>query len=182
MSGTTIVMRAGWGGATLSGASDSLRARVAAADAQLAREDAKLAREREILRSQWQEDAIVGSIRAAIERGETVDMHAAIRDGGVGRTRAEALAYYSAVGDLEDAREAARLRKQFHGWAPDAVSDALSADTSAHISVERGAARAAEAAGRDAHHRGRALERRRWETVQSARRLAAQDRRADGRF
>jgi len=106
----TLHYGAGWGAAD-NMMSHAIRARVGAADAQYEREAAAQRRERAERIETAREQAIRASIEAALERGEVVDIREAIRNGGVGRTRAEIVAYASAQMDREDAilrRQAAK--------------------------------------------------------------------------
>jgi hypothetical protein len=104
--------------------------RLADAEAQQARADAVAARERELAAEAWRSSQEAASIVLAAERGEPLDLRQALAQGGVGRTRAEALAYYSAVQDAEDAQVAARQAAEFRRW-----QQAQQADNSADTTV-----------------------------------------------
>ena len=108
----TVYMGGGFGGATRATMSDSLAARCAVADAQYAAESAHEQRVKAELAAVDETGAsITASILQAQDRGELVDMQQALRDGGVGRTRQEAIAWMSAQADLGDARMAGLARR-----------------------------------------------------------------------
>ena len=167
----TVRVRAGWGSASLVDASPSLRARCAAADAEERREAARLERERSALRAQLEADSIAASCFLAEQRGELLTRQDRLN--GVGRTKAEAIAFYSAQADLEDARivaaRAKRLREleveESAAWSGD-----LTAGKSPH-DLEMGA--------RAAKFRSKLAEELRWRkaAVAEARQIAAYDRR-----
>ena len=69
-------------------------------------------REREQYAEESYERAVHLSVVQARERGEAVDCRGAAR-GELGRTPAEAVAYISAMADIEDAKAAAWRRKEF---------------------------------------------------------------------
>ena len=100
----TVFVRGGFGSDYEGEAADSLRARIATADAEYDRQAARERHERDEQAAALREANVVASIRAAQERGELVDVRAAYRDGGVGRTPREAIEYASAMGDVEDMR------------------------------------------------------------------------------
>ena len=90
--------------------------------------------------------ALVASGVLAEQRGQWFTARE-VMAGAAGRTRAEVLAYAMAQADLEDAQQAARLRKA--GFTdPLAISEHFAADTSAphpgEARVERARARVAE--------------------------------------
>src|SRR5215213_1718972 len=130
-----ITAGGGWGddGLEAAGASDALRRRVAEADAQEARAAARADEERRLRTQQLQENAIAMSVRQAEERGEMITMHDRLH--GRGRTKAEALRYYSALGDLEDARRQAKVQREFQRWQQ-RESDSWSGDTTAPGEVD----------------------------------------------
>lgn len=107
----TVYMGGGFGGATRATMSDSLAARCAVADAQYAAESAHEQRVKAELAAVDEQTRIAASILQAQDRGELVDMRQALRDGGVGRTRQEAIAWMSAQADLGDARMAGLARR-----------------------------------------------------------------------
>src|SRR5215211_3217739 len=130
-----ITAGGGWGddGLAAAGASDALRRRVAEADAQEARQAARADQERRLRTQQLQENAIAMSVRQAEERGELLTMQDRLH--GVGRTRQESLEYFSAVQDLEDARQAAEAARRFRAWEQH-ESDVVSADVSAPTEID----------------------------------------------
>src|SRR5829696_7216421 len=66
-----------------------------------------------------------GVLSMAEERGELLTMRERME--GVGRTPSEAIAFYSAVADVEDRKRAAKLERQFREWRQ-RENDAASAD------------------------------------------------------
>lgn len=116
----------GFNGAGLENASPGLQARIAAADAMERQSAARTEREHERLVEMRREADIAESVRMAEERGEVVS--AKQRMAGIGRTRAEAISYYSALQDIEDARQTAVARKEFDAWTVE-QSEAQSADS-----------------------------------------------------
>jgi hypothetical protein len=105
-----IAVRAGWAadGTVRELMSPGLAARVAQADAEDAAAAERAEREH---RARWQvrHEQVVDEAarRLAVEQG--IPLREAMRQ--VGRTKAEALSYYSAVQDLEDARQQAALER-----------------------------------------------------------------------
>jgi hypothetical protein len=111
MDGDTV--RAGGGFRDpLPDASPRLRAQIQATDAAYAKQAALEEQQAAFRLDEARQQAIVTSIRMAEDRGEVVDMRQALRDGGVGRTKAEAVEYFSACADLDDARQAGAWRKR----------------------------------------------------------------------
>ena len=150
---TDFVYGGGWGVAA-ERMSPRLRAEVDRADAAYERESAQ----QEVIRAAraevFHERSVAASIGAALEAGEVFSVPEAIRAGGRGRTRGEALAFFSAVQDHEDARAAAVARREMRRLGVDEVTYCAerSADTSAPSAaevaadealLERGRARAA---------------------------------------
>jgi hypothetical protein len=129
----------GWNNSQLDNMSPSTRARVLQADAEYAKQAAIEERERKHRAEELREQAFRASVQAALERGELVDMKQAMRDGGVGRTPAEVIAYASRMMDIEDARLAAEQRKAFPEFQGQYYAD-TSAPT--QVELEAGAARA----------------------------------------
>lgn len=150
-----IYMGGGFGGESLErlGASESLRHRIAVADAEYQRQAARDEREMRQLRENAENDRIQLSIRMAQERGEVVDVQKAYRQGGVGRTHQEIIAHASAVQDYEDVRQRAEMERQ--GVATQDVS----IDTSAPqpVSAETAARNAEMDAGIQAARSARNL-------------------------
>ena len=114
-------------------ASPSLQHRYAAVDAQERQEAARVERERQMLLEQRQADDIALSVRMAEQRGELLTMRQ--RQEGVGRTIPEALEYYSALQDIEDARVAAQRAKKLRELEL-RDSGSWSVDTSAPSEVD----------------------------------------------
>jgi hypothetical protein len=166
MSGT-ISYGGGWG-TSYEQMSPSLRARCAVADAAYARQAAAEERARAEIAAVDEETRIRASIEMAIDRGEIFDVRQAYRDGGVGRTRAETVAWASAQSDWQDAREARLTAKQVENL----VNESLYGDTSAPSPAE--VAEQEQTAARAEQYRARRHER--GETIKAARRLAAWDR------
>lgn len=131
---------AGWGTARAM-MSDSMRARVDAADHEYDRQAAHERRERAERAAHQDEMRVRASIQAALDRGELVDIREALRSGGVGRTRAELLAYVSAQQDIEDATARGRARKTIEALGEVGYSEAYTADTSAPDEVDIAEAR-----------------------------------------
>lgn len=111
MSELQVRMGGGFGADTVGRLSPALQHRMLAADAEHEAEGRAQARRRAERAAADEENRIVLSIEMARERGELVDVRQAIADGGVGRTVSEALSYYSALGDIEDARLAGQARR-----------------------------------------------------------------------
>lgn len=154
--------------------SPQLAARMAAQDAGEAASAAQQARELAEEKARHQDIVASESIRAAINRGEDLDILQAIRDGGVGHTRGEFIAQASARQDVEDARVAHAERREFEAWRLGRSADA-SADTGTKDPVEQ--AEGEVLAARAASYRQKRKERSRLLT--QARTLARMDR--DGR-
>ena len=148
--------------------SPSLRARCAYADAAYDQQSAREARVAAELAALDHDARIKLSIEMAVDRGELVDVRRAYRDGGIGRTRAEIVAWASAQSDWADAREARLTAKQVENL----VNESLYGDTSAPSPAE--VAEWEAVAGRAEKYR--AKRRDRAETIKHARRLAAWDR------
>jgi hypothetical protein len=108
----------------------------------------------------------------ADERGELFDMREAMRNGGVGRTKAEALAYYSAQSDWEDARQAGLMAK----YVQDKCNADWYADTSADMSAPSPAELAEQEQTAARAERYRTERRERSKTIQAARQFARWDR------
>lgn len=108
MSGTTM---GGFNGACRDQMSPGLARRIAQEEAEYARETARQERERQAAAEGAFRERAAASIAEAVERGEQFSMREALAAGGVGRTRAEAMEYFSALGDLQDRQEAERLRR-----------------------------------------------------------------------
>jgi len=106
--------------------SDSLRSQVEGADLAYERQAEREAAARRARAAEAHERAVRASIELAQQRGELVDVRAAYRQGGVGRTHAEVLSYVSAVQDVEDATRNARRRAALRAAGVDPDSgDAL---------------------------------------------------------
>lgn len=101
----------GFGGAGLVHASEGLRLRCEAEQREFERESARVEEQRRQEAEARRERDIAASVWAAEDRGEFVS--ARDRAQGVGRTRAEAVSYYSALADLEDAKIAHERQKAF---------------------------------------------------------------------
>lgn len=106
-------MTTSWG-AVRSMMSDGLRTRLAAEEREEARERAREAREQAARAERWQEGRVRLAIEMARERGETFSVAEAFRTGGasIAMTKSEALDYYSAVQDAEDAHNAQVAARQ----------------------------------------------------------------------
>jgi hypothetical protein len=110
MTDMTVYAGGGFGDAGLDRASPSLRARIAAADAEYEREALVEERAAQALRAIDEEARIRLSIRMAQDRGEVVSVRQAYADGGVGRTPREVIEYMSAAADVDDQRLEAQRR------------------------------------------------------------------------
>jgi hypothetical protein len=126
----------GFGGSIRSMMSPGLQRRLAEQEAAEARE----AKEQERFRAQRAEAHHEASIQAAIaqalEQGQEFNPRM-LRGEGLGRTRAEAIQYYSAMQDREDVLAAAREQLAFRRWQAEQAalySGDASADT---IQAER---------------------------------------------
>jgi hypothetical protein len=107
-----------------------------------------------MLLEQRQADDIALSVRMAEERGELVTMQQRMH--GVGRTRQEAIEYFSALQDIEDAKAAARRAKKLRELDLD-ESQAWSGDVTAMTPEEKAADEAVLARGRAIQSRKREL-------------------------
>lgn len=125
----TIRMGGGWGTA-INRMSPVTRARVEAADREYERQALEERRQRAARAAVAEEDRVRASIEMALDRGEAVDIRQAWADGGVGRTKGEALAFYSAQQDVEDARLRRRAAREVEQRGLSYYDD-MSADTSA---------------------------------------------------
>lgn len=152
----TIQYSAGWGTAAAR-MSPSLRNRVEQADRAYEQQAAAEERERAARQEQFQTHAITAAMDAAVLRGEAVSISETWRTGGanVGRTRGEALAYFSAVQDLEDARLRRRAQQEIDQVGVSTFYESWSADTSAPTEADQEATRA-ERAKLDARYSSRA--------------------------
>lgn len=127
MSGT-VYRGGGFNGVGLENASENLRARIAAADAVVDRETRRAEQERKVRAEQLEDSSVAASVWLAVSRGEAVTPYE--RTHGVGRTRAEAVSYFDAVQNMEDAREAAAQRRRMRDLEI-AASAEMSGDTTA---------------------------------------------------
>lgn len=134
----------GWNNAMLSSMSPATRARILQADAEYEQEAARIERERAQRREELRGQAFRASVRAAVDRGEIVDMRRAMRDGGVGRTPAEVIEFASAQMDVEDERRAAEVRKAFNEFQSQYYLDTTAPSPAQKLEAEAGAARAAK--------------------------------------
>lgn len=137
-----VSVRAGWGDTRGDRISGPTMGRLAAAEAAEQREQARAERSQSLARAEWQSRSEAASIAAALDRGELFDMRQALAQGGVGRTRAEALSYFSAEQDRQDAQAAARQQAAFRRWQAEQAA-AEQADTSAPVVQESAALTAA---------------------------------------
>jgi hypothetical protein len=80
------------------------------------------------------------SIELAQQRGELVDGRQAYRSGGTGRTRSEAISFYSAVQDLEEARRQAEQERAIRQLAVQAglldLSEAEPSERAVKVAAE----------------------------------------------
>src|SRR5215207_6160607 len=129
----SVHVNGGWGDEGLAGASESLRARSALADAEYQREGARQAALRQLRAEEWHERAIAASVDLAEQRGELVSARDRVH--GIGRTKQEAVSYHSAVADLEDFKRAADLRKRWEHFQQ-FNSERESADMSAPSEID----------------------------------------------
>lgn len=137
-----IRMGGGWGTA-IDRMSPTTRARVEAADREYERQSREEDRERAARAAIAEEDRIRASIEMALNRGEVVDIRQAWANGGVGRTRAEALAFYSAQQDIEDARMRRQAQREIARIGELTYYEQMSADMSAPTESEKAEHRAA---------------------------------------
>jgi hypothetical protein len=140
--GGAIGFRGGWGDSLLDQMSPAMQARIAQADYEYEVQARKEQRHAERHRERMWEQATRASIQAALDRGEAVDLPQALRDGGVGRTPAEAVEYASAMMDVEDARLAAKVRKEFEQFQRGYYHDTSAPTPAETVALEEGAARA----------------------------------------
>jgi hypothetical protein len=172
MTESTVFVGGGFNGAARAGMSDALALRCAMADASFDRQAVREERARAELAAVDEETRVKASIEMAIDRGEIFNVRQAYRDGGVGRTRAETVAYASSRMDWEDARQAGLQAK----WVQDKCNAEWYGDTSADMSAPTPAAveEAEQTAARAERYRAKRHERSK--TIKAARRLARWDR------
>lgn len=158
-----IQMGGGWGTA-VDRMSPQMQARCAAADVEYERQRQEERRERAARAAYHEEQRIRASIELAIDRGEVVNMREAFQNGGVGRTKAEALAHYSAVQDIEDAKlrrraqreiEAVGITEFYAGYTADTTAPSES-DLAEHQALVKAKQAKYEAAGRSWQRRAEA--------------------------
>jgi hypothetical protein len=137
----TVRVSGGWG-SEYPGMSPGLRARIAQSDAEHARAAAAQEQARRVAAEAAYERAVLA---AAQEKAaaEGLPLNVAMRT--VGRTRAEAVAYYSALGDIQDARQEAQQARQLRQLA----ANAGLIDVSEAVPPERMVQTAARMAPRD---------------------------------
>jgi hypothetical protein len=140
-------IRGGFNGSLRSQMSPQLQRRLAEAEAA----EAKQARDEERQRAQRREDLEARNVQAAIamaiENGEEFSPRM-LRGQGYGRTRSEAIAYYSDLQDMEDRRAEVREAKEFEQWQIQR-SASLSGDSTADLVL----AERAERDGREERQR-----------------------------
>jgi hypothetical protein len=129
---TDLQYGAGWG-ASVANMSPNLRARIEAHDREEQRQAAAEARERAELAEELQMRNIRSAVELAVQRGEVVNMGEVWRTNGacLGRTHGEAIAYFSAVQDMEDRRHARQAAKEIAAIGADRWYGEMSGDTSA---------------------------------------------------
>jgi hypothetical protein len=147
---------------------------MAEADREYERQSREEERSRQLRRQAWEEASIAASISLAMDRGEQVDVHRAITGGGIGRTVGEAISFYAALSDAQDAQASARAQIAYRKWVA-AQGELHSGDTS--VSTLQ-AERAEEDERRSQRHRnqaqrGRAVQRE--AVVEEARRRSFND-------
>jgi hypothetical protein len=98
---------------------ESVAIRAEVADESDQREREREEQVRRVRVRELEESNIRASIVAAQQRGEWVNLRQAWADGGVGRTRSEALEYFVAQQEAEDARAEWQERKEFEQWRRD---------------------------------------------------------------
>ncbi|MFL6164505.1 MAG: hypothetical protein ACJ74U_20095 [Jatrophihabitantaceae bacterium] len=172
MTEMVVFVGGGFGGASRERMSPSLRLRCEMADAAFDQQAARVERERAELRAQDEDKRIRASIELAVDRGEIFDVREAVRNGGIGHTRAEMVALASSRMDWEDARQAGLQAK----WVQDKCNEAWYGDTSADTSAPsfEEVQEAAELADRAA--RITARRRRDTKLIRTAVRLSAMER------
>jgi outer membrane receptor for Fe3+-dicitrate len=123
------------------------------------RQERQQERERAAQLEQIQERNLMLAMDQAVQRGELVSVSETMRTRGanIGRTRTEALAYYSAVQDRDDAVARVRARREMQRLGVDEVaySEMYSGDISAPSAAEQ-AEVAAERAKLDRRYASRA--------------------------
>jgi hypothetical protein len=129
----------GFGGSLRSQMSPQLQRQIALQE----QAEAKEAREEERARAQRIEDLEARNVQAAIamaiENGQEFSPRM-LRGQGYGRTRSEAIAYYSELQDMEDRRAEVREAKEFENWKIQR-SAGLSGDTTADLILSERAER-----------------------------------------
>jgi hypothetical protein len=163
----------GFDGSIRSMMSPQLQRRIAEEEAREAREARQEEKARAERAEAFQAANVQAAIAQAIESGQEWNPRM-LRGQGYGRTRQEAIQYYSELQDMEDRRAEAREAKEFENWKIQR-STSLSGDTSVHT-VE--AERAEETWRQDQRarvqvQRGRDLRRRR--IIDDARKAALND-------
>jgi hypothetical protein len=123
-------IRGGFGGSLRSQMSPQVQRRIAEQEAAEAREAAQEERARAQRREDFETRNVQAAIAMAIENGQEWSPRM-LRGQGYGRTRSEAIAYYSELQDMEDRRAEVREAKEFENWKIQR-SASMSGDTSAH--------------------------------------------------
>jgi hypothetical protein len=166
-------IRGGFNGSLRSQMSPQLQRQIAQQEQIEAREAAQEERARTERAEVLQENAIRAAISQAVEQGQ--DFHPRmLRGERLGRTRQEAIAYFSGLQDMEDRKVELAERREFEQWQI-RRAESLSGDTSvATLEAER----AEEEWWQDQRRRtevqrGRAIQRER--IVQDARKAASTD-------
>jgi hypothetical protein len=164
----------GFGGSLRSQMSPQLQRRIAEQEAAEAREAAQEERARAQRREDFEARNVQAAISQALETGEEFSPRM-LRGQGYGRTRSEAIAYYSELQDMEDARAQVRERREFEQWQIQR-SAAMSGDTSADLVLaERAERDGREARQREARLSSAVRKHVKRETVEAARRAALSD-------
>jgi hypothetical protein len=177
----SVFVAGGFGEASTSGMSDSLRIRSEADDQLEAERAARADRRRAERAERLREVAVQASIAAAIDAGENVNLRQAMANGGVGHTPAEFIAARAVLMDAEDAHLEAQQAAEYRRWQAEHYA-ATSADTSAPTAEQVEASRLE--AERHAHYKDQMITRRltlRQAREQAEEVAAAGDRQVIGR-
>jgi hypothetical protein len=167
-------IRGGFGGVLRSQMSPQLQRRLAEAEAAEAKEAAQEERARAQRREDFEARNAQAAIAQAIEAGQEFSPRM-LRGQGYGRTRQEAVQYFSDLQDVEDRRAEAQERIEFEKWQI-RRSESMSGDSTADLVLaERAEQDEQEARRREARLSSAVRNHVKRETVREARKAALGD-------
>jgi hypothetical protein len=164
----------GFGGSLRSQMSPQLQRRLAEAEAAEAKEAAQEERARAQRVEDLRERSVQAAVAQALENGAEFSPRM-LRGQGYGRTRAEAIAYFSDLQDVEDRRAEAQERIEFQKWQI-RRSESMSGDSTADLVLaERAERDEQEARRREASMNASVRRYVKRQTVEEARKAALGD-------